>query len=78
MDEKLKIVAAIFGETRIEDTPEDVPEGVPIRAVLAHGKYYGGVYNGRKYMYAESLVTSLSPERLEAFIKKQIGFPKED
>lgn len=74
MDEKLNIIRSLFGDTRTEDTPQDVPEGVPIRAPLAHGKYYGGVYNGRKYMYAESLIAALSPERLEAFIKKQIGF----
>lgn len=72
MDEKLKVIQVIFSESKEEDAPIDVPEDV--RAPLSHGKYYGGVYNGRKYMYSEKLINTMTPERLELFIKKQIGY----
>lgn len=68
MDEKLKLVKKIFSEVREEESP-DVPENVPIQS----GKYYGGVYNGRKYMYSIGMIEKMSIEKLEAFIRKQIS-----
>lgn len=41
---------------------------------LQDGRYYGGVYNGRKYLYSDRMISTLSIDKLESFIKKQIGF----
>lgn len=70
MEEKLAIIRAIFSEATEEDSNIDAPPNAPI----VHGKYYGGVYKGRKYMYSDDMIRILSKEKLEATIKKQIGF----
>lgn len=73
MEEKLKIIRTIFGQEQVEDT-ETTDNPVPKSLPIQHGKYYGGVYNGRKYMYSEHMIQTLSAEKLEAVIKNQIGY----
>lgn len=41
---------------------------------LQDGKYYGGVYNGRKYLYSQLMIETFPIEKLEKVIKKQIGY----
>lgn len=77
MENKLQIIAKIFGRAESEDSDPETLKDLP-HAPLSHGKYYGGVYNGRKHMYSEIMIKTLSPEKLEAFIKKQIGYPTKD
>lgn len=68
MEDKLKLVASIFSEPLSEKVDETV-DNVP----LQHGNYYGGIYNGKKYMYSHLMIETLSIEKLERFIRKQIG-----
>lgn len=68
MKEKIEMIAAIFSEP-LQENVKDSPVNGPVQ----HGKYYGGVYNNRKYMYSESMIEALSLEKLEATIRKQIG-----
>lgn len=67
--EKIALIHRIFASTLTENAPEDSPPGAP----LQQGKYYGGVYNGRKFMYSEQMLMLLTLEKLEAVIKKQLG-----
>lgn len=69
MREKIDMIAKIF----LDPLNEDVVEDSPLQTPIQHGKYYGGVYNGRKYMYSESMIETLSIDKLEAVIRKQIG-----
>lgn len=61
--EKEKIIAEIFKDPLQED----------VSTPLQRGKYYGGVYNGKRFMYSDTLITSMSPEKLQSFIKRQVG-----
>lgn len=68
LQEKLKLISLIFKDPLIERTEdEDLP-------ALQHGKYFGGIYKGKKYMYSEDMINLMSIEKLEVFIKKQIGY----
>lgn len=68
MQDKLKLIASIFSSTVTEKAEdEDLP-------ALRHGQYYGGIYNGKKYMYSDTMINSLTLEKLEKFIKGQIGY----
>lgn len=69
MNEKLKLISEIFSKPLVEVERPDMES-----PLLQHGKYYGGVYNGKKWMYSSQLIEKLSIERLEAFIKKQISY----
>ena len=64
-NDKKHIIATIFHDPLEQDVPVSDP--------LQRGKYYGGVYLGRRYMYSETLIDSMTPQKLEAFIRKQIG-----
>lgn len=65
MNEKLALIKTIFTST-VSEEAESTP--------LQDGKYYGGVYNGRKYLYSDKMISTLSIEKLESFIKKQISY----
>lgn len=70
MDDFLKktdLIASIFASP----TQEVVKSGD--NTPLQDGNYYGGIYNGRKYLYSEIMIKTLSLEKLESFIKKQIN-----
>lgn len=77
MQEKVNLIKSIFQEAVTENTGQDLL-GAAIAEVTGkstytqHGKYYGGVYNGRKYFYSHQLLEALSLGKLEALIKKQI------
>lgn len=74
MNEKVAIIQKIFIEQFTTESGDDADAGVPGKVgILKHGNYYGGIHNGRKYMYSESLINSYSPEKLEAFIRNQLG-----
>lgn len=64
--EKIVLINTLFGGSSTEENPNE-------DAVVKHGKYYGGVYNGRKFMYSDMMIRTLTKEKLEAFIRKQIG-----
>lgn len=66
------MVRSIFSES-IEESPEAVPSNMPIK----HGRYFGGIYNNRKYLYSESMIDILPIGKLESIIKKQIGYEKD-
>lgn len=68
---KLALIKKIFSQVVTENSPSEKP--VP-NIPLQHGKYYGGVYNGRKFMYSELMIQTMTIEKLETFIKKQIGY----
>ncbi len=72
MDEKIDLIKKIFTE---DFTEEDIGEidKTPAREFVKMGRCYGGVYKGRKYMYSYHLIQSLSLEKLESFIRGQIG-----
>lgn len=70
MQEKLILIKSIFSQSLEEDAPNDSPPNAPIQ----QGKYHGGVYNSRKYMYSEAMIQILPIDKLETIIKKQIGF----
>lgn len=67
MESKLKMIASLF----TEPVQEKVEGGD--NSPLQHGNYYGGIYNGRKYLYSKIMIETLSLEKLESIIKKQIG-----
>lgn len=72
MNEKIAIIRNIFAdgfETESEGEA-DVPNAV---GVIQHGGYYGGIHQGRKHMYSSHLIQTLSPEKLESFIRKDLG-----
>lgn len=64
--EKTNLIASIFFSPEHEIVGDNTP--------LQDGNYYGGTYNGRKYMYAQILIENLPIDKLEAFIKRQIGY----
>lgn len=66
-NEKLQLIASIFKDSLTEVVPND-------SSPLQHGKYYGGVYNGRKHMFSSEMIEHYSLERLEQIIKKQISY----
>lgn len=65
MPEKLALIKTIFTST-VSEKSESTP--------LQDGNYHGGVYNGKKYLYSDKMISTLSLEKLESFIKKQIGY----
>lgn len=69
MNDKLKLIQNIFSQVETEDAPRD--EKSPL---LQHGKYYGGMYNGKKFMYSSHLIEKMPIDKLERFIKQQIGY----
>lgn len=69
MEAKLELIKKIFSQIQTENA---ALEGPPI-PIIQHGKYYGGVYNGRKFMYSEAMIGTLPIEKLEQIIKSQIG-----
>lgn len=64
MPEKLALIKTIFTST-VSEKSESTP--------LQDDNYHGGVYNGRKFLYSDKLIGTLSVDKLERFIKKQIG-----
>lgn len=71
MDEKIKLIQSIFsGGLQTEESDSD---GSPQLPIVQHGRFFGGVYNQKKYMYSEKMINDLSIEKLERFIKRQIG-----
>lgn len=73
---KLDLINQIFSqpvEMKLE-LEEDEKKG--LFHVLQHGKSYGGVYNGRRFLYSKRLIETLPIEKLESFIKKQINYEK--
>lgn len=68
MEEKLEMIKGIFSEIKEETTP-NAPPNIPVEK----GGYVGGVYNGRKFMYSKHMIESLPKDKLESFIRKQIG-----
>lgn len=66
--EKTDLIASIFANP----TQEAVKSGD--NEVLRDGNYYGGIYNGRKYLYSEIMIKTLTLEKLEPFIKTQIRY----
>lgn len=79
MPQKIELIKNIFTEATIENAGQDflsaaIAELTGRSTYVQHGKYYGGVYNGKKYFYSEQLVDGLSLEKLESFIKRQIGW----
>lgn len=64
MQENIQFIKALFSTPSAENS-----ESTP----LQDGRYYGGVYNGRKYMYSSKMLETLSPEKFQSFVKKQIG-----
>lgn len=75
---KLQLIRTIFSQTVEEKAEKELQEGEKpgLFHALQHGKYYGGVYNNKKYMYSEKLIKTLPIEKLETFVKKQIGYEK--
>lgn len=78
MEDKINLIKSIFSEVKTENVGLDL-----LKAAIAevtgkstyeqHGKFYGGVYNGKKHFYSEQLLEALSIEKLENLIKTQIG-----
>lgn len=69
MNEKLALIAKIFTDTVTETLlPEDV-----VKTPLQQGGYYGGIVNGRKFMYSTPMIQALSLEKLEKVIRSQTG-----
>lgn len=66
--EKLALIRSIFSKPLVEEGQRDMQS-----PLLQQGKYYGGVYNSKKYMYSSQLIEKMSLEKLERFIKKQIS-----
>lgn len=64
MQPKLDLIKKIF-TTTLEEGAESTP--------MQEGKYFGGVYNGRKFLYSEQMLEALSIEKLETFIRRQTG-----
>lgn len=64
---KLDMIAKLFSDP-IEENVEKVDN-----APLQEGKYYGGVYNGRKFLYSLLMIETLPADKLEQFIRKQLG-----
>lgn len=64
MEQKLDLIKKIF-TTTLEEEAESTP--------MQEGKYYGGVYNKRKFLYSEQMIQALSIEKLEAVIRRQTG-----
>lgn len=71
MPQKLQLIAKIFTVMVQETAPNDSTLGKLVP--LQHGRFYGGVYNGRKFMYSSKMIEEMPLEKLEKFIKKQIG-----
>ncbi len=67
MLEKLALIAKIFKDPLTEAVKED--DATP----LQHGNYFGGMVNGRKFMYSDAMIAALSIEKLERVIKNQTG-----
>lgn len=73
MKEKLDIIKGIFQE-QYQTESSGKPEGIlGIFGLVQHGGYYGGMYEGRKHMYSTHMIERLSPEKLESFIRGQLG-----
>lgn len=70
MEDKLKMISSLFTDKVTESVPSEPGQSTPLRS----GKYYGGIYNGRKYLYSEQMIQTLSIEKLESFIKKQMAY----
>lgn len=75
MNEKIEIIKKIFSETYSDESAEEMEPGVKALGIMQHGEYYGGVYNGRKYMYSRQMIESMPEEKLESFIRGQLGIP---
>lgn len=74
MNEKIEMIRKIFNEEFSEESGDEAEAGVPGKiGIVQHGGYYGGIFNARKYMYSQHLIESLSIEKLESFIRNQIG-----
>lgn len=72
MKEKIDMMKKIFG-TRFETDSSSLIEEKALGSILREGTSYGGVYKGRKYMYSQNLIESLSFEKFESFIRGQVG-----
>lgn len=74
MKEKIAIIQKIFREGFETETPEEADAGVPgTVGIIQHGGYYGGVYQGHKHMYSSQMIESMPLEKLETFIRGQLG-----
>lgn len=67
LDKKLKMIRELFSDP----IQENVEKGD--NTPMQEGKYYGGVYNGRKFLYSILMIETLPADKLEQFIKKQLG-----
>lgn len=74
MKEKLLMIENIFKEGYAKESIKDSDGGVLSSiGILNRGTAYGGIYQGRKYLYSKDMIESMPIEKLEAVIRGQLG-----
>lgn len=70
-NENLAYLKEFFSEIENEAATDEVPVGEG-STFIQKGNYYGGRHHGKKLMYSDILLKTLTPEKLQALITKQI------
>lgn len=71
-DLNLAYLKEFFGAVNEEAAVDEIPNKEGESTFLRKGNFYGGVHLGKKLMYSDILLKTLTPEKFQALLKKQL------